>query len=564
MVDLLVLTVILPLFAAGGVILASHIFNKLGIERGYVRALVSALLIGIGFSVALIVSTGGIGSRLALRGLTPPLLAESAVVAVRWDAALWPLGLSFSVALFSLLLVAGGRDGLSSQLVSGLLVMLAAGLAALWSANPFTTIVCWAVYDGVYALGWLAIEGRKEDALRALILGGSANLLLWLGTVVAGGGIGAVQWALIPPGGVKMSYWTLAGLLRLGVYPLHLSIPRHVDSSSPIVGAMLLSPVLGWGVWIRMALVGDHALTLAPWVAILALFTVLGGGVLAWTAGSSREARPWISMGANGSVVLSAVMLSLWGQGRETNGEGIVPVMTLGAAGWMLGTAVLFSGRKLALSQIRRLTKLPQSISSLIGALSLIGMPLTLGFVSMASLMRGLVTSAGWGWGVGFFLGHVLLVAAVTRWLLESEPGGWRESGLAGRIAWGVGLAGLACPLLVIGVSPPLLASGFDVTPSSLPALLAQPSPLGWLLWGGALVLGVGLAWLSSGLRPRISLWLTAIHDVVLLDWGYTLLMGALERGFGLLRILDDVLGGRGALLWACILLLVWILTVGG
>mgnify|MGYP006301338933 CR=1 FL=1 len=54
------------------------------------------------------------------------------------------------------------------------------------------------------------------------------------------------------------------------------------------------------------------------------------------------------------------------------------------------------------------------------------------------------------------------------------------------------------------------------------------------------------------------------VHDVVLLDWVYEWLAGALEKGFGLLRAVDDVLGGRGALLWAVVLLLILVLLVGG
>ncbi len=564
MVDLLIFTVALPLLAAGAVSLVSYLLDRLDVQRRYIRALIGASLLAVGFSVVLIVSVGDLGSRLVWPQFTSTLLAESAV-GVRWDATLWPLGLGFSVSLLSLLLVAGARGGLSFQSVSGPLILLSAGLAVLWSANPFTTMVCWSLYDGAYVLGWLAVEGRREDAIRVWILGTSASLLLWVGVLVAGEGIGTVRWALIPPAGVKMNYWTLAGLLRLGVYPLHLSVPRHVDADSPIVGAMLLSPVLGWGLWIRLASASDYALPLGPWAAMLALLTVVGGGILAWTASSSRESRAWISMGANGSLLLAAVLLSLWGGEEGMSQEGIVPLMTLGATGWMLGTAVLFSGGEFTLSQIQRLTTLPQSIPSFVGALSLIGTPLTLGFVGQASLMNSLVRGARWGWIVALFFGHLLLAAALTRWLIRSDSDGWRSSGLGGRIAWGLGLAGLAGPLIAFGVAPSLLASGLDVRfPSSLGSLLALPPSLGWLLWGGAVALGVGLAWLDASLRPRISLWLYAIHDVVLLDWVYSLLIGAIERGLGVLRVLDDVLGGRGALLWACILLLVWVLTVGG
>ena len=44
-------------------------------------------------------------------------------------------------------------------------------------------------------------------------------------------------------------------------------------------------------------------------------------------------------------------------------------------------------------------------------------------------------------------------------------------------------------------------------------------------------------------------------------DWAWTLLAGAFEQGLTVLRTVDDVLGGRGALLWSFIMLLLVILV---
>jgi hypothetical protein len=40
--------------------------------------------------------------------------------------------------------------------------------------------------------------------------------------------------------------------------------------------------------------------------------------------------------------------------------------------------------------------------------------------------------------------------------------------------------------------------------------------------------------------------------------------MGAFEQGFGFLRMVDEVVSGRGALLWSCLVLLMLVLVVGG
>jgi hypothetical protein len=56
-------------------------------------------------------------------------------------------------------------------------------------------------------------------------------------------------------------------------------------------------------------------------------------------------------------------------------------------------------------------------------------------------------------------------------------------------------------------------------------------------------------------------LWLDALQGIVRLDWAWTLLAGAFGQGLTVLRAVDDVLGGRGALLWSFIMLLLVILV---
>jgi len=557
MVDLLVLTPLLPMLGAGVLMLSSLLLAGFTIKRSYVRVVTTVLAAAVVMLVSGLIVGGRGGSRIALPSLYPSLLADSAAE-IRWDTTLWPLGLSLSIVVGVFLLVGVNESEYRLYVVPGVLIFLSAGLAAIWSANPLTTIICWALYDSTAALGRIAAGEEREDVVRSLALGTGAGLLIWAGTLVAEGGIGSVQWALMPAGGAKMTYWMVAGLLRLGAYPLHLLPPRQVRSTSPLAGAFALSAVLGWGLWIRLALVSNQALPVGTWTGVPALLTLLGGGVLAWTAKSTRESRTWISVAGNGSVLLSVTLVSMLG-------EPVVPTMTLGAVAWVLGTGILFLGGGWDLSQSLRGKTLLRSIPSLIGALSLIGAPVTLGFVAESALLRQLGRADGWGWSVGFLIGQVFLVAAVIRWLVVSDAIEGGDAGPIGEIVCGAGLTSLAIALILVGIVPNILLAGANVySRVSLTSLLAAPNLVGWLLWLVSVVLGGILAWLDRGLRPRISLWLDVVHDVVLLDWGYEWLAGALEKGFGLFRVVDDVLGGRGALLWAVVLLLILVLLVGG
>jgi len=158
-------------------------------------------------------------------------------------------------------------------------------------------------------------------------------------------------------------------------------------------------------------------------------------------------------------------------------------------------------------------------------------------------------------------VGGLFYAAAVVRWLVGRDGEKSEAMGPAGQVAQLVAVIGLAVALMLIGTAPGLFVSGVDGSAApSLAGLLSGPGLSGWMLWV-VVVLGGGFAaWMDLGVRPRIALWLDAVHDVVLLDWCYEWLVGAAEQGFGLLRVLDSVLGGRGALIWSCVLVLILLL----
>ena len=72
------------------------------------------------------------------------------------------------------------------------------------------------------------------------------------------------------------------------------------------------------------------------------------------------------------------------------------------------------------------------------------------------------------------------------------------------------------------------------------------------------------MAWQDSNIRPKISLLLTATHDLLRLDWLYEILLSALDRGLSMLRAADEVVGGAGALLWSWLLFLIILLAWSG
>lgn len=256
-------------------------------------------------------------------------------------------------------------------------------------------------------------------------------------------------------------------------------------------------------------------------------------------------------------------------------GEGAAAIITAGGVAWALEVAILFLKPDLLkpnLSDDLQREALWWSIPSLVGALALVGMPLTLGFVTESHLIGGLTQEGNLAWWGAFLIGYVFLVPSLARWLLPSpnqlttlldhrEPTVAHED-LARVLSRAVGLGLPALLLIVAGLYPPLLIGG--ALAPTLGSLFAMPGLMGWLLWVVSLVGGGVLAWQEGFLRPRIGLLLSAMHDLLRLEWLYDVVLGALDRGLDVVRAADEVVGGAGALLWSWLLFLLFLLVWGG
>ncbi|MEA3342285.1 MAG: hypothetical protein U9R15_20150, partial [Chloroflexota bacterium] len=355
--------------------------------------------------------------------------------------------------------------------------------------------------------------------------------------------------SLMEPGKVQLTLWAAAGILRLWAYPFHLAAPDDLGVTSPVVILLLFGPITGWGLWLRLASANGGVIPGGAWIPILAAATLALGGFFAWSCKTARSALPWISMGVTGTVLLAAQLA-----------EGsAVTIMSIGSAAWVLGIAVLFLNDGLQRESAW------WSLPSLFGALALLGMPLTLGFVAEATLIGELTRAGQLGWGIAFFVGNLFMVPAMVRWLLlpASSPLPNQRWLLVARVA-GRGLPVLL--LIVAGLYPPLLIGSAQggAQPPSMSALFALPGLGGWLLWAVSLAGGGVLAWQDGNLRPRMTLLLSATHDLLRLNWFYDAVVGALDRGLSVLRAADEVVGGAGALLWSWLLFLIILLAWGG
>lgn len=534
----LVLTIILPLLGAGGTLALSPLPRA----RPYTRYIA---LVAVGLTTILMLTLRWVEPVVFIPSLWQPSLLFGATLALQGDATVQPLALALALVTCSAILVQLSRtEEPHPRLIAVVQALLSAGFVALWAANLLTMAIGWAIYDLLQAAGRIASGGSARTAVRGLVFGGLATLLLWGGALLSDGGAGGEMWSLMAPRGAQLTLWALAGILRLWVYPFHPAAPHDLGAAPSLAAPLALGPIVGWGLWLRLVLANSGSIPEGTWVPTLAAVTLAIGGVLAWTCQYPRRMLSWIGMGATGAMLLAAGLA----------GDSAAAVIIAGSVAWALGVGVMF------LSDGLQRGAPWWSIPPLVGALALLGIPLTLGFVTGATLIEGLTRVGRLAWGGALVFGNLFLVPSLVRWLLAppSSPSPNRRLLVVAR---GIGL-GLPMLLLIVGgLRPPLLVGGALVL--GLGTLFAMPGLTGWLLWAVSLAGGGVLAWQERALRPKVELWLSAIHDLLCLEWLYDAVVAALGRGLNVLRVADEVMGGRGALLWSWLLFLLMILVWG-
>ena len=531
------LTVILPLLGAGGTLGLSILPRA----RSYTRYVA---LTAMGLTAILILALGWMEPVVVVPSLWQPSVLFGTTLALQVDGTVQPLALALALVTFSTVLIDLSRmEESSPRLLAVSQALLAAGFLAFWSANLLTTLISWAIYDLVQTAGYMAAGSSTQTVVRSLIFGSLATLLLWGGALLSSGGVGSDLWSLMTLGDAQMALWAAAGILRVWAYPFHLASDKDRGAVPVLAIPLALGPIVGWGIWIRIALANGGFMPGGTWVPVLGAVNLALGSFLAWCCESPHRVLSWVGMGGTGVVLLAAGLA----------GESAAGVITAGSVAWVLGIGLMSLGDGLQRDA-------PWwSIPSLIGASALLGLPLTLGFVPEANLLGELTRGGRLGWASAFFLGNLFLIPALVRCALTSPahplPG---RRGLA--VARGIGLGLPSLLLFVVGLYPPFLTGG-DLVPR-VGQLFAMPGLMGWLLWAVALAGGGVLAWQDAALCSRIELLRGAVRDLLSLAWLYSALVGALERGFRVFRAADEVVRGRGALLWSwllfLLLLLIW------
>lgn len=341
----------------------------------------------------------------------------------------------------------------------------------------------------------------------------------------------------------------LAALLRLGVYPLDgwLRSVRAEDGPGERL-ALLIYRSVGLYLWLVAAAQG---ILPGPWgtpIMIVAALSMMATAILIWQTETCREGLVYLPSFLASQVVLAAL---LTGQ----SGLGVILVLS---GNLLLSSAVLSLGTGgVGLKRPAIFLSLPV----ILAAVSLVGLPLTPGFIGRAALYR-LALGQGNVWLIfAMLLGETLVFNALWRWLGPGDRPAEQPTGKPFPFLLRPVASYLpALSLLLLGTLGDFVGEGGGV---ALPGLAGTFQALDPLLLM-ALLLPFPLAyWLERQQVFARSLGgkLRRVVEVTLrLDWAGRALADSLSRAGKAAMLLWNVLEGEHYLGWGLVAALIVLL----
>lgn len=522
------------------------------------RSLLALLIIGGAFLVLLSLARG-----LPVNGTIS-----------RWrpffgsDLAYYVDGLAFLfaalVALAGLATIAtclGRSEDLEGSSYAALLALLAAGLSFIFSANLITLCLSWVIFDLTFLWALAASDhggSRMRSVPRILNLNCLACLSLLAAALLLGQGDDSLSLRSSSISTPVFGLILLAALVRAGLYPLHLWMPIGVQASlasrsllhlvPASAGLYLLARLSAWPNGV-VSLSKDGGLPYGQALIIASSLAFAIGALLAWAEADLSKILSFIMMSQVGYAIASLAIAK-----PPTRVVILWPSLNL-----VLCLGLLF----LSQDRFEPRNSWPRAASGLAIA-SLVGVPLTSGFVGRWHLYHSLLTGSHLAFLALSLLAETFLFAALLRmWSAVSiNPS---PSELAYERLSVVGAALLAAPVLILGLHPPVLRPLIEVVPfPTLVGLLRSTTIARWVAFFLPPLGGYLLQRHRQRIFDPIEIFWLKLSTALRLEWLYSLLGQIVTGAAGTLEIVGRVSEGKGYLSWIAVMGLLVFLFLRG
>ena len=489
---------------------------------------VSSALGAVTWLVCLALSTS-LGSSTSLSVWRPEALFASRLV-LDLDPTGWQMAYAAVTVFLSLALTQAARPGATTIGTRVMLpIYVGLSLAAMLAGNLLTVAITWALLD-LLTFVFLMSVTTDEDAIPGIITRlavDGLSVVIVLGAAVAGRASGQPDTSF---GDISTPFSAgliaTAGLIRLGMFPLHFSLPK-LPRARRGLGTLirLLPPAVVLAVLARQFDTGFPA-GLVPWLRLAGAVGVIVGGVRWALAEDPIQGRPFFVLAVAGMGVLAASL--------DPGETGVMLANT--------GILILLAGDAFSLAEIHTPTHRVWPIAAAVIA---VGAPFTPGGVLAGAFSRAIVQPATTWLGV---LGTIGLGAIGIGMISAafSPAGKWPVGESLVRVVYGLG----------IGL-PVLVAVGMGVQTPEATSL------------GGTLVfLAAGLAALAGryafGRLPHATREIGKrvagrLDPNPVYNAAWQIYKGVLR----IVRTLASPLEGEGAMLWMLVVVILVLLGIG-
>lgn len=400
---------------------------------------------------------------MVLAGGRPQLFVLEMLPGIALGFRVEPLGMLFALVASSLWIVnsiysigymrANGEPHQTRFYVCFALA-LAATMGIAFSANLLTLFL---FYEALTLVTWPLVthhgdaEARKGGRIYLGFLLGTSILFLLPAIIVTWASAGTLEFT---PGGILrgagLSGAATGGLLALFMFgigkaalmPFHRWLPAAMVAPTPVSALLHAVAVVKAGVFAVVKVIvyvfGVDTLAgvrAADWLPTVAGFTIIAASVVALRADNLKRRLAYSTVSQLSYVVLAAsllIPLSVKAATLHIAAHAVGKITLFFAAG-----AIYTAAHKTEVSQLDGIgRRMPWTMAAFaIGALSMIGLPPTVGFVSKLYMLAGAVQSSHWT-AMAVIAASTLLNAAyfvpvVYRAFLVRERGGGAEHGEA-------------------------------------------------------------------------------------------------------------------------------------
>ena len=435
---------------------------------------------------------------------------------------------------------------------SGIFLLAAGGISLIFAADLVTLCISWGFLDlGLLFLTAFLHRGKaaSRTGLRILLINYLAGLALLTSLLLleGQGNPFSLQATLLPS--KVISLILLAALVRLGLCPALVALPADVEMSLPSVITWYVIPLSAGGCLLARVLIPasvtsppgkEVALFLGSLALVLSPFPL-------WFETNLRRSASYIVLNQVGYLALATVAITAYS----------LVIVSSQVISVTLALSLLFLSRAASRGSMPRPYHLWRRSCVLVAVATLVGTPLTIGFVS-----RWLLYQSLWETGLGPLIllslsANSFLLAPLLKMFLEHAPQA-SEQGRISPLLLG-GMSALAIPLVILGLHPPLMghlvrAQGAPSTLPSLPELLYSTEPSFSLAVIAAILLSFSLGYLmyrkGKIIVARTGISLQTLQVVAEMDWLYRAVGWTVQRVALILEQLGGFFEERRSLGW--------------